>query len=295
MLIWDPIQTQLLLHLRLDGVLLQLCNFKRILVYFEIMEYNNYSRRTDPILFLFLSVLSIFIIFPSSVHSGVFRVTPIKMVFDREVKTGIVNVINDADEPLQVQMNAFKWTQDQEGKDQYTETKDIIFFPKIMSLEKDESRILRAGIKMPAAAQEKTYRLFVKEIPSPKEKQEGSQVQVAIRFGIPVFVKPVKEEIKGEITGIALGNGKIKVGISNTGNTHFIIEAIKIKGLNANGEEIFFKELSGWYLLAGATRSYETLLSQEACQDTAKFDVEVKTNQFTLNNQLDVIETLCLP
>jgi len=54
-------------------------------------------------------------------------------------------------------MKAFEWTQDSEGKDKYTETQDILFFPKIMVSEKKEERILRAGIRMPAVTKEKTY------------------------------------------------------------------------------------------------------------------------------------------
>src|SRR4030043_2324751 len=101
---------------------------------------------------------------PCAVLSGEFRVTPIRLDFDRGTKSGVITIVNEAGEKLNVQMKAFEWTQNPDGKDQYTETNDIIFFPRIMSLEKSEEKILRAGIKIPATMREKTYRLFIEEI-----------------------------------------------------------------------------------------------------------------------------------
>ena len=53
--------------------------------------------------------------------------------------------VNEGDEKIEVQMGASEWTQDAEGKDRYTETNDLVFFPKIMTIESKEERILRAG------------------------------------------------------------------------------------------------------------------------------------------------------
>ena len=245
--------------------------------------------------FQWVIILSVTLLLSSPVHSGLIRVSPVKLILDSQFKHNIINVINEGDEPIQTEIKAFEWTQDEEGKDQYTETKDLIFFPKILKLEKGESRIVRAGIKTPAISSEKTYRLFIKEMTKPTKNLQGSQVQFAVQFGVPIFVKPVKEDIKGKIEKVAQGNGKLKIDVRNTGNVHFRIESILIKGSNSKGKESFSKEISGWYLLAGVMRSHETIISQEVCQDTEKFDVEVKTDQFMLNEELDVIKTLCLP
>lgn len=239
------------------------------------------------------SLLGSFLI-PLLVHSGEFRVTPIRLDFDRATKSGVVTIVNEGSDNLNVQMKAFEWIQDAQGKDQYTETNDLIFFPKIMSLEKGEEKILRAGIRIPATTKEKTYRLFIEEIPEPR-KAEGVNVAIAIRFGVPIFVKPIKEELKGMIEKIELSKGILNITVKNTGNTHFIIQAINLKGKNAKGEEIFSKELSGWYLLAGASRLYSTPVPEETCKAISKLDVEVRTNRFILNGQLDVDQAMCLP
>jgi fimbrial chaperone protein len=214
--------------------------------------------------------------------------------FDRGTKSGVITVVNEGGERLNVQMKAFEWSQNADGKDRYTETNDIIFFPRIMVLEKNEEKILRAGIKIPATTKEKTYRLFIEEIPEPK-KAEGVNVAIAIRFGVPIFVKPLKEEVKGEIEKVELSKGVLNALIKNKGNTHFIINSIDVKGKNAKGEGIFSKELSGWYLLSGVSRIYTLSIPQEVCKDLSKLDIEVKTERFNLNGKLDVDQAMCLP
>ncbi len=226
--------------------------------------------------------------------SGEFRVTPIRLDFDRGTKSGVVTIVNEGSDKLNVQMKAFEWTQNAEGKDQYTETNDLIFFPRIMSLEKGEEKILRAGIRIPATTKEKTYRLFIEEIPEPK-KAEGVNVAIAIRFGIPIFAKPLKEEVKGEIQKIELSKGTLNIGLKNSGNVHFIIQSIEIKGKNPKGESLFTKELSGWYLLSGAFRVYSTPIPKEVCSELRKIDVLIKTNRLNLDGKLDVDQTMCLP
>src|SRR3972149_10232388 len=115
----------------------------------------------------FLNILFCLFVIPFLAFSGEFRVTPIRLDFDRGTKSGVVTIVNEGGDKLNVQMKAFEWTQNADGKDQYSETNDIIFFPRIMTLEKGEEKILRAGIKIPATTKEKTYRLFIEEIPEP--------------------------------------------------------------------------------------------------------------------------------
>jgi fimbrial chaperone protein len=252
--------------------------------------------RSRPFSFLGWGMIGavLMLLVPYIAHPGEFRVTPIRLDFDRGSKSGVITVINEGEDKLLVQMKAFEWTQDAEGKDQYTETKDILFFPRIMTLDQKEERILRAGTRMPATTKEKTYRLFIEEIPGPR-KTEGVNVAIAIRFGVPIFVKPLKEEAKGVIEKIDLSKGVLSVQVKNAGNVHFIINSVNIKGKNVKGEEVFSKELSGWYLLNNVSRVYTTPIPGEFCKNIAKLEVEVKTNRFSLDGKKDVLQGTCLP
>ncbi len=238
-------------------------------------------------------VLPLFFLLPPSLSfAGTWRVAPIRLELGKAARTGVIKVINDADDRLQVQMNAFEWTEGPDGKDHYAETKDLLFFPKIMVFQKKEERILRVGIRMPAVATEKAYRLYIEEIPSPS-KAKGTSVAIAIRFGVPIFVEPLKAEARGEIESIGMDNGVLAAKVKNPGNVHFTIQSIVVKGNSKSGEELFSKELSGWYLLAGASRLYSTKIPPDKCRTTATIDVEVKADRFTLPGKLNVDRSMC--
>lgn len=241
---------------------------------------------------LVLSWACAFLLLPDISYGGEFRVSPIRLDLDAKAKSGVITVINEAEEKLQCQMKAFEWTQDGEGKDVYTETQDIIFFPRLMTIDPKSERIIRAGIRIPAAAREKTYRLFVEEIPEPK-KTEGAAVAVTIRFGVPIFVKPAKEEARGNVEKVDLSKGTLTIAVRNTGNVHLIINSINLIGKDQKGEKIFSRELSGWYLLNGVSRLYSTPLPPDACIKTTTLDIGVKTDKLNLNSKLNIDASMC--
>jgi fimbrial chaperone protein len=246
------------------------------------------ARRHSAPVFLFLLLL------PVAALAGDWRVSPIRLDLGRDAKSGAVTVANDADERLQVQMKAYEWTQDAEGKDRYEETGEILFFPRLMILERKEEKILRAGIRVPAVAKEKAYRLFIEEIPGPRQA-EGVNVAVAIRFGVPIFVKPLKEEARGEVGAMTMSAGALLVPLTNTGNVHFVVQSVVVRGRNGAGKEIFSRELSGWYLLAGVSRGYTTTVPGESCGNLAVIEAEVKTDKLPLRGRLVVDRSMCGP
>ncbi|MEK6791526.1 MAG: fimbria/pilus periplasmic chaperone [Deltaproteobacteria bacterium] len=239
------------------------------------------------------AVVMLTFLFSGWAQAGTFKVSPIRIDLDKDTKSGFVTVVNDGAERINTQIKLFEWTQDADGKDVYTESNDLIYFPRIMTINAGEERILRVGLKAPAIAKEKTYRVFIEEIPQPK-KAPGAQVAIAIRFGVPIFVKPVKEEPKGALVGLELSGGVLKVPVRNEGNTHFTITAISVKGANVKGEEVFSRDLTGWYLLGGSSRLYSAQIG-DACKDIAALTVEVQTNKFNLTGNINVNEAMCRP
>ncbi len=239
-------------------------------------------------------LLSAFLLPTARGYCGDWRVAPIRLDFDKNARTGSITVYNEGTDKLNVQMKAMEWSQDAEGKDRYTETQEIIFFPKIMTLEKNENKIIRAGIRIPATAKEKTFRLFIEEIPQPRKK-EGANIAVAIRFGVPVFAKPLKEELRGEIGKLSMKNGKISVVVSNTGNAHFRITSVAINEKDAKGKSLFSKDLDGWYLLNGVSRTYTDDMPKDKCVPGTTLEVEVKADKLSLGKSLKVDKSMCVP
>lgn len=244
--------------------------------------------RAAAVLLALLSVPA----FAAAVRGGEWRVSPIRLDLGRDAKTGVLTVINEGDEKLQFQMSAREWTQDAEGKDAYEDSGDLVYYPKIMAVDGKSERIVRAGLRVPAAGKEKAYRLFIEEIPAPR-KSSGASVAIAVRFGVPVFVKPIKEEPKAEIAAVAMDNGTVSARVRNAGNVHFIIRAVSVTGKSGRGDAVFSKTVDGWYLLPGVSRTYAAAVPAEVCPDVASVDVEVRTDRSTVAGRLNVDRSMC--
>lgn len=226
----------------------------------------------------------------SPVGAGQFGVSPIRIDLDRGARSGAITVTNDEQaDPLRVQLRLFEWTQGAGGKDEYREAEDLVYFPRLMVLEKGEQKLVRVGLRTPSLEREKTYRLFIEELPAPPSPG-GARVAIAVRFGVPIFLKPPKEEINGEIEKLDLAKGILRVGVRNSGNVHFTI-----KSITAASGEAFSKEASGWYLLAGAAREHAIELPASDCTKLKQINVTVKTDKLELKGMLDVNASMCGP
>jgi fimbrial chaperone protein len=258
---------------------------------------NRFFRDTLSSQAVFCAVVAGILLSAAHGYCGQWRVAPARIFLDRDIKSSVITVVNEGDEKVNLQGKAMEWTQDAEGKDVFKETTDLVFFPRMLLMNKGEQKIIRAGMKIPAAAKEKTYRLFIEEIPQPRKgPADVAQLTVAVRFGVPVFVKPLKEEVKGEIAQAALAKGVVSVAVKNAGNTHFRISDITLKGTNSQGAETFATKIDGWYLLADAARSYTSPVPAGKCAETAQIEIVVSTDaKITLKRQLNVEKGQCLP
>jgi fimbrial chaperone protein len=207
-----------------------------------------------------------------SASAAGFAVSPIRLEFERSVKTGSTTVTNDADEPLELQVRAFEWSQDAEGKDVYTQTADLIVFPAAINLEAQGRQLIRIGTRIPAVDKEKTYRVFIEELPRRTEEgKQRAQVAIRVRFGVPVFVKPLEPQVTGEIQGVKVEDGKLNVLVRNLGNVHFYAESVVVQAGDTS-----YPADRGWYVLAGATRRFAVVLPPEACRAASLLKVSVK-------------------
>lgn len=238
--------------------------------------------------------LLINLLLPCLAVAGEWRVVPIRIDLGKDHRSDLVRLINEGTEKVNLQVEATEWTQNDQGEDRYDKSEELIFFPKILTIEPKEERVLRIGIRSPAVQREKAYRLFIEEIPE-ANKTEATQVSINIRFGLPVFVEPLQETATGTVTDFTLKAGKVGAGISNSGNTHFRINKLIVHGLGGEGQKVFSHELQGWYLLAGSSRRYTLELPEEDCRKAATLQLEVDTDKTDLRQSLRIEPDQCRP
>jgi len=239
-------------------------------------------------------------VFISQAIAADFQIQPMTMELSSRVKSGVFSVINTGGEKIDFQVSAKEWNQDEKGKDVYADTKELVFFPKVMSVEPNSQRAIRIGLRTPPSAKEKTYRLFVQEIPTPKKMTDADApknikagVTIAFRFSMPIFVKPLKPQESYVIDKIEMSNGAVKAVLKNTGNAHVKLRAVKFSGKAADGKELFSKEVAGWYILNGLSIPYEAAVPKDICEKLATIDVDSRTESGAVNGNLNVQKSMC--
>lgn len=248
----------------------------------------QYLTEIDPVRAISGYLIGIAILFSSSAFAGNFVVSPIRLELGTGNKSGAITIKNEAENDLNVQIALYEWTQGEDGKDNYEISDDLLYFPRLAKIHAGESRVVRVGLRqMPTAKEEKQYRLYVEELPGQK-KQKGMALAVAVRFGVPIFIKPSEVNAKGIIEKIRMDHGKLRLQVRNTGNVHFKITSIKVEA-----EEHYSDEIAGWYLLQGAAREYEIEVPEEKCAILKQINIKVKTDLMELRDGITVKPELC--
>lgn len=238
----------------------------------------------------------------SRVFAADFQIQPTTLVLSGNDKSGAFSVINNGNEKVDFQISLMEWSQDAQGKDVYVDTKEIVFFPKIMTVDPNGQRAIRIGVKAPPSQKEKTFRLFVEEIPTVKKETELSNtgkihagLTIAFRFATPIFVMPIKPQEGAVIEKMEMSKGTVKAVVKNTGNVHIKLRNVTFLGKAADGKELFSKEVAGWYVLSGLALPYETAVPQEQCGELAKIEVKAQAENTSITGTMNVQKSMCAP
>lgn len=222
----------------------------------------------------FLTLVIFVMSLAQAAHAGNFKVSPIKVYLEEHQKTQTLTLRNENESSVTLQFEAMEWRQDAEGQDTYENSKAIVIFPKILRVEAGSEKTIRLGYQgPPAGAQERTYRVFMTEIPVAKSGEVG--LQMAMRLGVPVFVVPKKGKPAADIERVTMAKGAAEVQVTNPGNKHVYVKSIEVSGLDLSDKTVFTQEVKGWYLLAGIHRVFSVAIPTESCAAGAKLRVTV--------------------
>ena len=245
-----------------------------------------------PLLLLVVATL----VGPGPARAADFTVNPIQIFLSAQTRSAILTVRNTSSEPLRFQLDAFGWAQDEAGQMQLTPTSEIIFFPRLLALAPNERRIVRVGTSVPVGPVERTYRIFVEELPpSVRQADPPGQVRVLARMGIPIFLEARVGRAELRLGPPTLRAGRVGFELRNVGTKHAVPEEVRVRGLGAAGESLWERHQAGWYVLAGERRVYEMQVERDDCARTSTIAVEVKIGEQTLTERLDVTASACAP
>jgi fimbrial chaperone protein len=160
------------------------------------------------------------------------QISPLGIEFDKAGATSVVTLKNRRDKPALIQVQVFKWTQ-QDGVDVYEATQDILISPPVFTIAADTEQLVRIGFrKKPDPEKQLTYRLSVREIPDlTSPEPPAGTVRVMVGFSLPIFVKPAAQELvqmawASELIG---PERRLRIELKNQGNRHIKIGRFQVK------------------------------------------------------------------
>jgi fimbrial chaperone protein len=227
--------------------------------------------------------------------ASTFRVAPMQLDLAAKTTSTLLTINNDTTRAIRFEVTAMKWEQDERGEMQLTPAGDqITFFPKIVSLAGGASRTIRIGTKAGSfGPTEKSYRIFVEELPDNSAASERGTVAIRTKIGIPVFLQPARATATAEITAVTFEGGRLVTRVRNTGTVHMIVDAVKMRGTASGGDTRFERSLDGWYVLPGGTRVFEQPVKASECAGAETIAVTVELQGATLKRDVPVPSGAC--
>jgi fimbrial chaperone protein len=225
-------------------------------------------------------------------RGGTFQVNPIRITLSPQSASALLSIQNDSAETARFQIGVFEWDQAADGKMVLNPTEDLIFYPKLLAIDPGDQRNIRVGTKQAAVVTEKSYRIFVEELP-PADNVQQKGIRLLTKMGIPVFIQPTKQLVQAQLGQMKMGADGFSFEIKNTGNVHFFPGKIRVLGKDTPGEILLDRQLQPWYVLSGGVRKYSVEISPRECHQLHDLTVELEVEGKTFKQEFSVPTQVC--
>lgn len=191
-------------------------------------------------------------------HAGSFQVSPVNIELQAGRRVTMFTLQNTGTAPLSARIRLLRWTQEQ-GRDVYTETTDLIASPPFMTVAPGARQIVRIGER--GGALSGSYRVMVEEIPP--ARTEGSGIGVALRMNLPLHVIAA-QTARPEVSWAAwrTASGELVVEGRNTGTRH--LQVLSLAASAADGNEQTLSQRMGTILPSGGALQWSAGRASQA-------------------------------
>jgi P pilus assembly chaperone PapD len=149
--------------------------------------------KTNKFSFLGRLFFTLFFILAVNFNANASSITPVAIEINDTVKVNSITYTNDSKFEVLVQANQKLWTQEN-GKDKYTETSDLLIVPSFVKIPAGQKQVFRVAKRDKNESQFKAYRLALEDV-SEEVGDALTENQVAnMRFrfdhNLPVYFYP---------------------------------------------------------------------------------------------------------
>jgi fimbrial chaperone protein len=229
----------------------------------------------------------------AAARAASFTVNPTQIYLSAANKSALLTLKNETDEAIRFQVSVASWGQDPRGQMVLEPTEDVVFFPALLTLGPREERKIRVGVTVAPGAVEKSYRIFVEELPSLENGKPVAGVAMRTKMGVPIFLQPTTVTAQAQLKDLAIAGDRLSFRLINAGTVHFTPDGVRIRALDAAGGVVTEQPAESWYVLAGGRRDFEAAVPAARCADVRSFTIEAQVMGRMLKESLQAPEGAC--
>lgn len=210
-----------------------------------------------------------------------FSVKPTR-IFMGDLPQTVMTVGNGGDTEVFIQTELVAWSQQAE-QDVYTTSREILVSPPMFKIPAGGEQTVRIRYLQAPVTKERTYRLFLQEVPQSNPDQ--TQLTTTLKMGVPIFIQPGKIDPAQYGWRVQRSAEGVTVQVNNTTNMHIQFTGLKLttmEGKALSDEKVFVYVLPGqtyhWNIkLKQPLREGKLLLQASSDRDEIKATVDVIT------------------
>jgi P pilus assembly chaperone PapD len=213
-----------------------------------------------------------------------FQIRPGQVRLTNVTKNSYIEITNNSDQQIFMQNRLRRWNIKENERDIYTDTDDLIFFPKLLEIKPKGSSIVRIGWRQKHFPKvEKAYRLFIKQLPVSDEEL------FAFEIAVPIFVVDdfdFESEKNNVHLSLCTSENSIFTEFFNNSNIYFRPAVIEIS-LISQDDIVIWKDMEkGWYLFPSKKLRYRfNIENQNIWDNVTKIKCNVEYDQIDTKTQ----------
>jgi fimbrial chaperone protein len=197
----------------------------------------------------------------AAVQAAGLQISPISFSIASDKRADELWLRNNSEQPIHAQVRVFRWMQP-DGEDVLTPDRALLASPPMVQIPPGKQqlvRLVRTGPLAQPAAEERSYRILVDELPVEREQASEIGLNFVFRYSIPVFIEGRAEKKKIPLDWqLRESEGQAMLILHNPGTRH--LQLADLTFTPPRGEKIdVFVGLAG-YVLPGQTRRLKLTL-----------------------------------
>lgn len=186
------------------------------------------------------------------------QIAPVRVVLQPQRPVASLVVTNDGADEIAMQAEVMSWSQ-KDRQDVHAPTREVLVNPAIFRIPAGGRQIVRLGLQAPALADERSYRIFLRQLPrekapTPGTDGAGSELRTLLQLVLPIFVPPsspagapsVAWHLRAPDAGAQPAASAPALTIDNLGREHLQVTQVTVR--HADGRELLRQRMSVYAL-----------------------------------------------